>query len=225
MFEPGNAIFRGDFYNQQGLIGADGRVYIQQIAIATLTDTLQTSIPLEVVAANKPNTLQGKYPPKLLQIPVGGQINRVDFRLPLNALPGDERQYGIYLPKDCTIIGTSTDNLKVSPTATTTHTVTAPVIASANNAYTPGAGAVLSRAAGVADAASPSLLTTVSGSPLTLQLTCSNTGNTAAGTGIRLSKAGAIAWVVARVIYSVAGDAIKQINIDWPSAPDTSANG
>ncbi|RUR77002.1 hypothetical protein PCC6912_39610 [Chlorogloeopsis fritschii PCC 6912] len=225
--ELGNAIFRGDAYQaaEQGILGADGRTYVTLLAIAKLTDTLQTSIPLQVVASSKPNTLQGKYPPVNLSVPVGGQIHRVDFRLPLRGAAGDELQYGIYLPKNCTIIGTSTDNLKVSPTSGTTHTVTAPVIASASNSYTPGAGAVLSRAAGVADQASPSLLTTVSGSPLVLQLTCSNAGNTAAGTGIRLSQTGAIAYAFARVIYSIAGDAIQQINTDWLAAPDSFVTG
>ena len=225
--ELGNTIFRGDYYQatEQGVIGPDGRIYVQQIAIATLTDTLQTSIPLNVVAANKPNTLQGKYPPKPLVVPIGGQIHRVDFRLPLQGIAGDALQYGIYLPKNCTIIGTSTDNLKVSPTVTTTHTVTAPVIASANNSYTPGAGVVLSRAAGVADAAAPSLLRTISGADVTLQLTVSNAANDGAGTGIRLSQEGAIAWVFARVIHSIAGDAIQQMNLDWPAAPDTAFTG
>lgn len=224
--ELGNSIGYGDWYqNDQGLILPNGRIAVTKIAIATLTDTLQITIPLNVFAPGKPNTLQGKYPPVPLSIPVGGQIDRVDFRLPKYQLPQEEYTYGLHLPKGCTIIGTTTDKLKVSPTSSTTHTVTAPVISSASSAYAPGASAVLSRAAGVADANSPSLLTTVSGSPLVLGIACSATGNDGAGTGIRLSQAGAIAYIYARVIYTIAGDAIDPTYLPYPYAPDTAIGG
>lgn len=224
--ELGNSIGLGDWYqNDQGLLLPNGRIAITKVAIAILTDTLQTTIPLNVIAPGKPNTLQGKYPPVPLSIPVGGQIDRVDFRLPQALLPQEEYIYGLHLPKNCTIIGTTGENLKVSPTSGTTHTVTAPVITSASNAYTAGGSAVLSRAAGVVDAASPSLLTTVSGSALALGVAVSNAGNTAVGTGIRLSQAGAIAYIYARVCYTIPGDAINGIYLPLPYAPDTFTTG
>jgi hypothetical protein len=222
--ETGNAIFTGDPYKatDQGIRGPNGRIYVRQLAVAKLTDTLQINIPLNIIAFNKPNILQGKYPPKPLVIPIGGQICRVDFRLPLaTGLGGETIQYGIYLPKGVTIIGTTGENLKVSPTTTTTHTVTSPAITAANSAYTAGTGVVLSRPDGVADAGSPSLLTTVSGADLALQLTVSNAGNTAAGNGIGLSQTGAEAYVYVQTIHSIAGNAVNQINELFPARLDT----
>ncbi|NJL10941.1 MAG: hypothetical protein HC908_14300 [Calothrix sp. SM1_7_51] len=141
------------------------------------------------------------------------------MRLPRAAALGNEPVYGIDLPRGCTMIGTTGENLKVSPTTVTTHTVVSPIITSANNAYSPNSQAVLSRASGVADAAAPSLLTTVIGAPFTLQVSCSNAGNTAAGNGIRLSQAGAHAFIYARIIYSLPGDAVKPWTLDLPAMP------
>lgn len=211
--ETGNVIFTGDDYKLQGIRAPNGRVFIRQVGIARLTDALQTTIPLEVIAWGQPRILHGQtYPPKPLKVPVGGQIERVDFRLPLQSLPGDEAFYGIYLPKSCTLVGTTGENLKVSPTTGTTHTVTSPAIACANNAYAAGAGAVAARQSGLADQASPNLIRTVSGSELTFQITVSNAGNTAAGTGIRLSQTGAKSLIYAQIIYSLDGEAIMQSN-------------
>lgn len=225
--ELGNVIGYGDWYQgfEQGIIQPNGRVAIPLIGRATITDTLQTTLQLLVYPPGKNLILQGKYPPLPFTIPVGGQIERVDFRLPRSLLPDETYTYGLQLPKGCTIVGTTGENLKVSPTTGTTHTVTSPVITAANNAYAPGAQGVLSRAAGIGDQASPSLLTTVSGSPLTLGIAVSNAGNTAVGTGIRLSQAGAIAYIHARVIYTVAGDAVDPTLLPFPYAPDTAAGG
>lgn len=225
--ELGNSIGYGDWYqgSEQGVIQPNGRIAVSVIARATLTDTLQTVIPLFVYPPGKNLILQGKYPPVALSIPVGGQIDRVDFRLPRALLPQEDYTYGLQLPKGCTIVGTTGDKLKVSPTTSTTHTVTAPVISAASSAYAAGASAVLSRAAGVADASSPSLLQTVASSPLVLGIACSATGNDGAGTGIKLSQTGAIAYIHARVIYTIPGDAVDATLLPFPYAPDTAAGG
>lgn len=221
--EIGNSFTYGDWYqgNEQAVTLPNGRLALSVVAIATITDTLQSTIPLLVQAPGKPLPLQGRFAPRPLVIPVGGQIDRVDFRLPQPLLPQEEYIYGVHLPKGSTIIGTTGENLKVSPTSGTTHTVTAPAIVSASSSYTPGASAVLSRGAGVADAGSPGLLTTVSGSPLTLGIAVSNSANNAAGNGIRLSLPGAIAYIYARVAYTVPGDAVNPIFLPLPYAPDS----
>lgn len=214
----GNVIHEGDSYKRQYGIDESGRFFYEAIARARLTDVLQSAIALNIFST-KPNSVVGNFPPIPLQIPIGGHLERVDLRLPRAAAAGDEPIYGIDLPKNCTMIGTTGENLKVSPTTGTTHTVVSPVITSANNAYTPNSQAVLSRASGVPDAAAPSLLTTVTGAPLALQVSCSNAGNTAAGNGIRLSLAGTHAFIYARVIYSLPGDAVKPWSLDLPAMP------
>lgn len=225
--ELGNSIGYGDWYqgSEQGIIQPNGRVAVTLIGRATLTDTLQTTIPLLVVPPGKNLIMQGKYPPIAMSIPVGAQIDRVDFRLPRALLPQEDYTYGLQLPKNCTIVGTTGENLKVSPTTTTTHTVTAPVITAASSAYAAGASAVASRAAGVADAASPSLLRTVSGSPLVMNIAVSTAANDGVGTGIRLSQTGAIAYIHARIIYTIPGDAIDATLLPFPYAPDTAVGG
>lgn len=202
----------------QVITAPDGGRFVWQYAKALLTNTLQTAIPL-MVPYVKPNTELSIYPDVPLAIPIGAQIMRVDFRLPRAIGLGDSPIYGIDLPKNVTLVGTTGENLKVSPTTGTTHTVVAPVLTAANNAYTPNTGAVLQRQAGQADQASPSLIQTVSGSPLPLQVTVSNAGNTAAGNGIALSAANVTAFIYASVIYRIDGDPVKPWNLDLPFAP------
>ncbi len=217
-----NQIFAGDHYkpSTQGVIASSGRIYIRAVARGQITDTLKSAIELKIYPA-KPLYLHGKYPPLPFTIPVGAQITRVDFRLPLAAGPGDTVIDGIYIPKNCNIIGTAGERLKISPTSGTTHSVTSPVlVCGANNTYTPETGAVASRPDGVADQPSPSLLTTVTGAPMTLQATVSNAGNTAAGNGIALSTPKATALIYAQVIYSLDGDAIQQYHLDLPFSND-----
>ncbi|MBO3463129.1 hypothetical protein G7B40_001445 [Aetokthonos hydrillicola Thurmond2011] len=196
----------------------NGGRFIWQYARAQLTSTLQNAIPL-LVPYVKPNTQLSQYPDIPLQLPVGAQIQRVDFRLPRTPTLGDASIYEIDLPKGCTIIGTTGENLKVSPTSGTTHTVVAPVITCASSSYTPNASAVLQRQSGQADQSSPSLIQTVSGSAMTLQITVSNAGNSAAGNGIALSLSGALAYIYASIIYRIDGDAIKPWSLDLPAMP------
>ncbi|MBW4480739.1 MAG: hypothetical protein KME54_28850 [Tolypothrix brevis GSE-NOS-MK-07-07A] len=215
--ETGNVIFHPDPYKPgvQAIIAPDGNRYIWKWARAKLTDTLQTVIPL-YVSVSKPVYFQDTYPDVPLTVPVGAQIQRVDFRLPNSQPLGSEVTAGIDVPRNCTIVGTTGENLKVSPLFGTTHTVTSPLITAANSLYTPNTGAVLQRGSGVVDAASPSLLQTVSGTALTLQMTVSNAGNTAVGTGIKLSATKATAFIYAHVVYRIDGDPIKPWNFELP---------
>lgn len=202
----------------QGIIAPDGNRYIWQYAKAKLTNVLQSSIPL-MVPQVKPYNFLGSTPDVPLAIPVGAQITRVTVRLPRVVNKGDTVAYGIELPPGATMIGTTGENLKVSPTTGTTQTVVSPVITSANNLYDSNAGAVLQRTWGQTDQPSPSLLTTVTGSPLTLQITVSNAANTAAGNGIRLSQEKLDAFIYASVVYRVDGDAIRPWQLDLPAPP------
>lgn len=208
-----------DCYEGDYLRAPDNRKRYQLWGWAKLTDTLQTSIPLLCYALTKKGGNAASYPPKPLVIPSGAQIDSVGLSLPAANTGATDSIYGAQLPKNCTIIGTTGENLKVSPTTGTTHTVTAPVITSASNAYTAGTGAVVSRAAGVADAVSPSLLLTL-GSATTYQITVSNAGNTAAGNGIRLSLTGAIAFIVAEIWYTLPPNPPNPYLFDMPPIPD-----
>lgn len=218
MVFPGNFTFPPDPYKTavQVITSADGGRYVWTYARAKLTDTLQTTIPL-MVPSVKPNSLLATYPDIPLVIPVGAQIQRIDFRLPRLQVAGDEYQYGIDIPRGCTLIGTTGENLKVSSVATP-HTVTAPLVTAASNLYTPNAGAVLQRQTSQADQSSPSLIQTVS-TALTMQIAVSNAGNTAVGTGVRLSVTGAIAFIYASVVYRIDGVAVKPWNLDFPAMP------
>jgi hypothetical protein len=184
-------------YKRNGLTDARGIVHQKVIAIAKLTDTLQTAIPLYIPSGKKD---QAKYPDSLLVIPSGAQVNYLGLRLPGYSTPAIPEPFG-YLPSDCTIVGTTGEKVKVSPTTTTTYTQLSPAITAASSAYAPDATAVAYRGVAVADAASPSILLTL-GADTTLQVTVSNAGDTAVGTGIRLSKSGAIAYITVQVCYS-----------------------
>lgn len=185
-------------YDNQGIVDFRGVTSQRVLGIAKLTDTLQTSIPIYVPSGKKD---QSKYPDKLLVIPSGSQVNYLGFRLPGYYYQTPEA-YG-YLPTGVTIIGTTGEKVKVSPTTTTTYTQLSPSIVSASSAYTPDATATAYRGIGVADASSPSILRTL-GADTTLAINVSNAGDTAVGTGIRLSTTGAVAHIVVEVYYSYA---------------------
>ena len=185
-------------YDNQAVTDYRGIVHQKVLGIAKLTDTLQTAIPIYIPSGKKD---QSKYPDKLLVVPNGAQVNYLGMRLPGYYYQTPEA-YG-YLPSGVTIVGTTGEKVKVSPTTTTTYTQLSPAITAASSAYTPDATATAYRGIGVADAASPSILRTL-GADTTLQVTVSNAGDTAVGTGIKLSTAGAVAYIVVQVCYSYA---------------------
>lgn len=159
--------------------------------LAKLTDTLQTAIPIYIPSFKKD---QDTYTDKPLILPANCQVNFLGFRLPSYWILGEETPYGI-LPRGCTIVGTNGEKLKVSPTSGTTYTQPSPAIVAANGVYAVDTEASAWRGSGVADAASPSILRTLS-TPIALQITCSNAGDAAVGTGARLSNTGAEAYIV-----------------------------
>lgn len=213
---PGNVVALPDPYISQAVLGMDGRHWYRAVARAELTDTLQTDIPL-LIYSQKPNSLLGNFPPKPLILPTGAQIHKVTLRLPANAAEGFEPTYGIDLPRNTTMVGTTGELVKVATTAAP-YTPVAPAIASVGNAYAANASAVLARQTAQADQAAPNLLTTLV-ADTTYQISVSDAGSTAAGTGISLSAAGT-AFIYADIFYALDGDAVKPWNLDLPVAPD-----
>lgn len=179
---------------------------------AKITDALQTNLPLFIPSDRISQT---EFPDKPFTLEAGSIINYIGIRLPNYPLVGEES--GVYglLPRNVTMIGTTGENLKVSPTTGTTHTVTSPVIVAASNAYAPDGSAQLARAPGQADQASPSLITTL-GADTTFQVTISNAGNAAAGNGIRLSRSGAEAFILVTMFVSSPMKPLRMEEINLP---------
>lgn len=220
VFKPlslGNVNGIPDAWVGNGIRDFDGAERKLVFALGKLTDTLQNTIPLVVPSWRKD---QVSFPDRALVLPVGAVVNYVGFRLPeYGNLYEGVSPYGL-LPQGCTIVGTTGENLKVSPTTGTTHTTTAPAIASANNSFTPDSFASVFRKSGVADAASPSWLTTLGGAT-TPQITVSNAGNTAAGNGIRLSQSGAIAFIIVwfALEFDMAPPRLREVELPIPPGP------
>jgi len=195
-FKPlhfGNIVGVLDAWVGNGIIDYNGCERKSVYALGRLTSTLQTAIPLFIPSWKRD---QVTFPDRPLIIPTGVTINRVSIRMPEygNLFEGVS-PYGL-LPQGCQLVGTTGENIKVSPaTGGTTHTVTSPLLTAANNLYTPDSFSTVWRRSGVADQAAPSWITTTT-APVTPQITVSNAGNTAAGTGIRLSVANAVAFVI-----------------------------
>jgi hypothetical protein len=221
-------------YPIQGVRGDDGRTWTTVTALALLTDTLQTVIPLKIYSnhspalgqtpsaiASDPN-IKSSYPSQLLQIPVGAQVQRLSFRTPKTyPTPGQQLtsggmsvRWGEYMPQGCTLIGTTGEHLKITATDGTQYTNTTPVLVAASSAYAPGTAVTYQRNSGGTDQSSPDLMRTISGSALTLVIATSNAGDTAAGTGIRLSTTGARAVIVAEIVYAMAGGGVDFPIID-----------
>lgn len=192
----------------------DGSIIGNTVGIAKITDTMQFAIPL-VIPSDRKN--KGDYADRPFIVPQGAQIIYAGIRLPGYPPANQEDIYGL-LPAGVTMIGISGEHLKISPISGTTYSVAAPVIGGANSAYAPDASAVAYRPSGVADAATPSLLTTLAAAT-TYQITVSNNGDSAAGTGIRLSQAGAEAYITALIAWRTDGDMIRLGDIGYPYKP------
>jgi hypothetical protein len=197
----------------QGQITGSGRLKVPLVGVAILTSNLQTLIPVQIFPPfNK--EMSELYPPVRLQVPVGAQVLSTSFRLPSTRLPGFQYEWGRQLPDGCTIIGTTGDVLKVSTGVnnSTTAANTASV-ASTLNAYTPGTAVITSRpvGTGAADVAG-GILTTVP-SVWNLAIAIDNAANNAAGTGIRLSLAGATALIAVEIVYEINDSPIRYENV------------
>ena len=208
MVYTGNVIGGGDFYNWEGQFvkTLDGRKIYRAVGAGILTDTLQTSIPV-VVYPPRNKELAATFPNRNIIIPSGAQILSASLRLPSARIKGDQIQWGAQLPIGTTIIGTSTDVLKVNFGTQNEFAAAATAsIVSANNAYTLGSSARLTRTPNAADNAS-GIINTL-GAQKTVRLMVDNTANGAAGTGIRLSTTGETAAIAVDIIWAVADDAV-----------------
>ena len=214
---PGNSIFNTNGYDEamNGVTGADGRAYRSYIARAKITGELQNNIPL-MLNRNSPNSDVVNFE-RPLTLPVGSWITRIDFRLPSRKREGFEKIYGLEIAGGTDIVGTTGEKLKVSFEGAVTNPT--PAIASTSSQYTPGSTAILFRPPWLADQASPSLIRQVTGGDGPLKLVVTNAGDTALGTGIRLSTADAIAYVYVAVYVMEIGRAVTPWNHDLPPVP------
>ena len=209
MVFTGNVISSGDHYNYEGQFARniDGRAIFRAVGAGILTDTLQTSIPV-LIYPPRPKEISATFPNRNIVIPSGAQILSASLRLPSARTQGDQIRWGAQLPIGTTIIGTSTDVLKVNFGTQNQFAAAATAsIASASNAYTLGASARLTRVPNAADNAS-GILNTL-GSQQTVRLMVDNAANIAAGTGIRLSTTGARAVIAVDIIWAVTDDAVR----------------
>lgn len=214
-FKPlsyGNVIGIPSAWTFDGVRDFDGYERKLVYGRAKITDALQSNLPL-VIPSDRIS--QTEFPDRPFVLESGSIINYIGIRLPNYPLVGEES--GVYglLPRGATIIGTTGENLKVSPTTGTTHTVTTPVITAANNSYPPDGSAQLARAPGQVDQASPSLIGTLA-ADTTFQVTISNAGNTAAGNGIRLSRTGAEAFILVTMFVSSPMKPLRMEEINLP---------
>lgn len=206
----GNVIAPGDSYQgaEQAVILGNGKKRVTALGLAVLTDTLQTLIPVKMYPPRN-KELAPDYPLTNIVLPIGAQVVEASFRLPGGRVTGSPYEWGKQLPTGCTIIGTSTDVLKISIGANNDFVAAKTAsLTSANSAYSIGGSAILTRGRGVADDSS-GILNTVASTAKTITLSVDNAANSAAGTGIRLSQAGATALIAVRVTYEINDDAVK----------------
>lgn len=209
MVYSGNVIAPGDPYEgaQQSVIIGNGKKRVTATGIGILTDTLQTNIPVKIYPARN-KELSVDFPLSNIVVPVGAQIVNASFRLPSARITGSQYEWGRQLPAGCTIVGTSTDVLKLAAAQNGFAAAKTASLASASSAYTIGGTGFITRGRGVADDSS-GILNTVSGSPITISLWVDNAANGAAGTGIRLSASGATAAIAVKVVWEINDDAVS----------------
>jgi hypothetical protein len=205
----GNVIAYGDSYGgaSQAILLGNGKKRVTATGLAILTDTLRTSIPVKIYPARN-KELAPDYPLADIILPIGAQVVAASFRLPGARIPGFPYEWGKQLPTGCTIVGTSTDVLKIAIGANNNFTAANTAsLASASNAYTIGGTGFITRNLAVADNAS-GILNTVASPAKTITLAVDNAANSAAGTGIRLSLAGATAAIAVKVVYEINDDPV-----------------
>jgi hypothetical protein len=185
----------------------------QYVGWGKLTTTPQTIIDLVLPSRQK------RKADKPLIVPNGATIYRISLRLPREIREDEQglgRKYGL-LEYGAKIIGNSGDNFKVAKTAGTfgNYTATNPTITcGANDTYAPNASDVQSATEWGALAAPLGL--TAADTPF--KFYCSNTGNTAAGTGISVSKG--VAFVLAEICFKLPAEAIDFERAGYPIMPD-----
>jgi hypothetical protein len=206
----GNSNFPGDSYQYpiQFIKDPHGRKIFRAVGIGILTETLQTAIPIYIYPARNA-LLSPQYPNIGIVIPSGAQVVSASFRLPSLRIVGSQKQWGAQVDTGTTIIGTSTDVLKLSFGSNNTFSAANTAsLASASSLYTLGGSNRITRGIGAADNAS-GILNTL-GSQSTLNLVVDNAANGAAGTGIALSTStGQKAVIVADIIWTTKDDPVS----------------
>ena len=206
----GNVIAYGDSYEgaAQAVLLGNGKKRVTALGLATLTDTLQTLIPVKMYPPRN-KELAPDYPVTNIVLPIGAQVVAASFRLPGARISGFPYEWGKQLPTGCTIIGTSTNVLKIAIGANNDFAATKTAsLASANSAYTIGGTGFITRNRAVADDSS-GILNTVASTAKTINLAVDNAANDAAGAGIRLSLAGATAMIAVKVVYEINDDPVS----------------
>lgn len=149
-------------------------------------------------------------------IPAGSTIYRIGVRLPRALRQDEDKKYGL-LEKKATLIGTAGENLKVAST-TAAHTATSPaIVCAADGTYLPNSSAVL--AANEWQALSGQLTTITADT--TFRVYISNAGNTAAGTGIRVSAGEA--HILAEICFKMTAEAMQFERTGFPYPPEALA--
>lgn len=199
----------GDFYqpDDQYIKDGFGRKLYRQIGLAILTDTYQTSLPV-IIRAPRNKELASSYPDTNIVLPIGAQVVSASLRLPSAETQPYTRLWGAQLPTGVTIQGVSTDVLKIAFAVNGFAAAKTASIAAASSVYALGAASRISRGWATADDSS-GILNTVASSAKTVRLYVDNAANDAAGTGIRLSQAGAYAGIVVDIMWTVADDACR----------------
>lgn len=167
---------------------------VEKVGYAKITSSLQFNIPIYLPSGAQSAQERITNQDKRLIIPSGAIINSIALRLPSSETNTITPQYG-KLQLGATLIGTTGELAKVATDAT--YDTTAPQIAAAISAYTPGASAVVNRSI-IAPASVTTSTIIVAGSALSMSLVVSNAGSTAAGNGIRTSAGDAFAIVAIR---------------------------
>lgn len=202
----------GDVYKGalQGYDLGNGRLRVPLAGVAILTSALQTNIPVQIFPPFN-REMSETYPPIRLQAPIGAQVISASFRLPGLRAVGSQYEWGRHLPDGCTIIGTTTDVLKISGTGlNNAHPAVATAsLISAANTYTTGGTAFVARPIGTGAADVAGGLLTTTAVPFTVSMVVDNAANAAAGTGIRLSLAGATALIAVELIYEVNSSVVR----------------
>lgn len=179
----------------------------QFVGWAKLTSTPQTELDIVLPSHQK------RKMDKPFIIPNGATIYRMSLRLPRTLRPDENKLYGP-LEKGATIIGTAGENIKLAST-TAGHTAVAPaILCGGDGLYVPNSSAVL--AANEWQSLSGQLATI--GADTTFKLYCSNAGNTAAGTGIRVSSGEA--FILAEICFKLAIEAIDFQRAGFPYQPE-----
>lgn len=209
LIEPGDVSQRPLYgWGNQSAHLERGLSTFQFVGWTKLDTTLRTEFNISLPS------LQRRVSDKPYIIPSGATIYRISLRLP-RAIRSDENfQYGV-LSKGVTIQGTAGENLKLAST-TDAHTATSPaIVCNGDGTYTPNASAVL--CANEWQALSGQLATI--NADTTFKIYVSNAGNTAAGSGIKLSSGEA--YILTEICFKMANEAIDFERAGYPYQPES----